>query len=83
MWFFVAIFLAVCIVIVIVRLLLGPTPPDRLVAIDTLNTLVVVSMVVLAAAYEDVTYAAVAIVYALLSFVSTLFYAKYLERGKF
>ncbi len=83
MWLNVAIFLAICTVIILVRLFLGPTSPDRLVGLDTLNTLVIVSMVILGAAFNEVIYIDVAIVYALLSFVTTLFIAKYIEKGKF
>ena len=83
MWLPAAIFLAVCILIVLVRLFLGPTQPDRLVGLDTLNTIVVVTMVILGMAFEEVIYIDVAIVYALLSFVTTLFIAKYIEKGKF
>jgi len=82
-WIAVAILLAVCIGIILIRLFIGPTQPDRLVGLDTLNTLVIVSMVVLGAAYKEVILIDVAIVYALLSFVTTLFIAKYLRKGKF
>ena len=82
-WLPVAIFLAVCIGIIMIRVFLGPTHPDRLVGLDTLNTLVIVSMVILGMAFEEVIYIDVAIVYALLSFVTTLFIAKYMEKGKF
>ena len=82
-WLPVAIFLAICITIVLIRLFLGPTPHDRLVGLDTLNTMVIVSMVILGAAFNEVIYIDVAIVYALLSFVTTLFIAKYMEKGKF
>ncbi len=83
MWLPVAIFLAVCILVILVRVFLGPTPPDRLVGLDTLNTIIVVSMVILGMAFEEVIYIDVAIVYALLSFVTTLFIAKYIEKSKF
>jgi len=82
-WLPIAIFLAVCIGIILIRLFLGPTPADRLVGLDTLNTIVVVSMVILGAAFDEVIYIDVAIVYALLSFITTLFVAKYLEKGTF
>ena len=82
-WIPVSILLAVCIGVILIRLFLGPTPPDRLVGLDTLNTLIVVSMVILGAAFNEVIYVDVAIVYALLSFVTTLFIAKYLEKGRF
>jgi len=64
-----------------VRIGLGPTAGDRVVGLDTLNTLVVSTMVVLGAAFDQVVFVDVAIIYALLSFVGTLYIARYLERG--
>ncbi|MGB9885696.1 MAG: cation:proton antiporter [Moorellales bacterium] len=64
-----------------VRCFLGPTAPDRVVGLDTVNTLVVAAMVLFAAARHEVVFVDVAIVYALLSFVGTLYIAKYLEKG--
>jgi len=72
-----------CIIMALVRVIIGPTIPDRVVGVDTINTIVIVGMVIFGAAYEEVIYIDVAIVYALLSFISTLFIAKYLERGEF
>ncbi len=83
MWLPVAILLAACILVILIRLAMGPTTPDRLVALDTLNTIIVVSMVILGMAFKEVIYVDVAIVYALLSFITTLFIAKYIEKGKF
>ncbi len=82
-WLPVVIFLAVCTGLILIRVFLGPTSPDRLVGLDTLNTVVVVSMVILGIAFKEVIYVDVAIAYALLSFVTTLFIAKYIEKGKF
>ncbi len=81
-WLPAAAVLGVCIVIALVRIALGPTAPDRIVGLDTVNTLVVTTMVVLGAAFREAIYIDVAIVYALLSFVTTLFIAKYVEKGK-
>ena len=79
----VVILLLVCIIVAIIRVLLGPTAPDRVVGLDTINTLVVASMILFGAAVKEIIYIDVAIVYALLSFVTTLFIAKYLEGGRF
>lgn len=65
----------------LIRAALGPTVPDRVVALDTINTLVIAAMILLGAAYKCVIYVDVAIVYAVLSFVGTLYIAKYLEGG--
>ncbi len=83
MWVAVALFLGVCIIVSLVRLILGPKAPSRIVGLDTINTVVVVSMVVLGAAFDEVILVDVAIVYALLSFITTLYIAKYIEKGKF
>jgi len=61
-----------------VRLVKGPTPADRAVAVDTVNTLVIASMVLLAVIYRQIIFVDIAIVYAVLSYVSTLYIAKYL-----
>ncbi len=82
-WLPAAVFIGACIVIALIRVAIGPTVPDRIVGLDTVNTLVIVGMVLLGAAFQQAIYIDVAIVYALLSFVTTLFIAKYVEKGKF
>jgi multicomponent Na+:H+ antiporter subunit F len=77
-WMFTVTVLAALMLLAMVRLFKGPTSADRVVALDAINTLVVASMIVLAAAFRQVIFVDVAIVYALLSFVGTLFIAKYL-----
>ena len=71
------------VVMAIIRVVKGPTAPDRIVGLDTINTIVIVGMVVFGFATNSVIYIDVAIVYALLSYISTLFIAKYLEGGEF
>ena len=82
-YFIMLIVLSLAAVMAVIRIVLGPTAPDRVVGLDTVNTLVIVSMVIFGAAFEQVIYIDVAIVYALLSFITTLFVAKYLEGGEF
>ncbi len=80
-FFIVAACFAFFVVFSLLRIGLGPTIGDRVVGLDTLNTLVVASMIVLGAAFDQVIFVDVAIIYALLSFVGTLYVAKYLEGG--
>jgi multicomponent Na+:H+ antiporter subunit F len=75
--------LLISITMAIIRVIKGPTAPDRIVGLDTINTIVIVGMVVFGTAFNEIIYIDVAIVYALLSFISTLFIAKYLEGGEF
>jgi len=75
--------LLLSIIMCMIRVVKGPTAPDRVVGLDTINTIVIVGMVVFGIATGSVIYIDVAIVYALLSYISTLFIAKYLEGGEF
>lgn len=78
MWFAAAV-MGILAVGVLGRLVSGPTVPDRAVALDTLNTLVVGIMLLLSVAHDSVVMVDVAIVYAALSFVGTMFIARYIE----
>ncbi|AFK22898.1 cation:proton antiporter [Thermococcus chitonophagus] len=81
MFFYATLLIGIAGLITLLRLILGPSVPDRVVALDTMNTLVVAAMVLLGAAYERAIYIDIAIVYALLSYVGTLIIAKYLQGG--
>jgi multicomponent Na+:H+ antiporter subunit F len=82
-WFPALVAMAVCIIIVVIRVFIGPGAPTRLVAFDTANTLVVASLVIAGMLFNHVIYIDVAIVYALLSFAMTLYVAKYIQGDKF
>jgi multicomponent Na+:H+ antiporter subunit F len=82
-YLFVVIALTLCSILALIRVIRGPTAPDRVVGVDTINTMVIVGMIAFGIAYREVIYIDVAIVYALLSFISTLFIARYLEGGEF
>lgn len=77
-WILVVLCLTVLMVFAAVRLVLGPTAPDRVIALDTVNTLVIASMILLGVVFQEIIIVDVAIVYGLLSFVSTLYIAKYI-----
>ena len=77
-WILVVFWLTVLMVFAAVRLVLGPTAPDRVIALDTVNTLVIASMILLGVVFGEIIFVDVAIVYGLLSFVSTLYIAKYI-----
>jgi multicomponent Na+:H+ antiporter subunit F len=80
-FFVVAACLAAFMIISMLRVALGPTIADRVVGLDTVNTLIVAAMIVLGAAFDQAVFIDVAIIYALLSFVGTLYVARYLEGG--
>ena len=65
-----------------VRLVRGPTLPDRVVAMDLLGVLIVGLIVVYTAATGVAAFLDVAMVIALVSFLGTVAYARYVERDK-
>jgi multicomponent Na+:H+ antiporter subunit F len=74
--------LGVALLIAVVRLVKGPTLPDRVVAMDLVGVLVVGLIVVLAASTQVPATLDAAIVIALIGFVGTVAYATYVERGR-
>ena len=72
--------LTVAALLAFVRVVRGPTLPDRVVAIDLIGVLIVGVIVVEAAATGNQAFLDVAIVIALISFVGTVAYARYVER---
>ncbi len=73
--------LGVSLLIAVVRLVKGPTLPDRIVAMDLIGVLVVGLIVVLAASTGVAATLDAALVIALIGFVGTIAYATYVERG--
>jgi multicomponent Na+:H+ antiporter subunit F len=73
--------LGVALLMAVIRLVKGPTLPDRIVAMDLLGVLVVGLIVVLAASTQVRATLDAAIVIALIGFVGTVAYATYVERG--
>ena len=70
--------LVVSVFICVLRVVKGPTAPDRVLASDTINSIVIAAIVLLAVYYNNQMFADVALVYAMISFLSTLAISKYL-----
>ncbi|MEW6101265.1 MAG: cation:proton antiporter [Candidatus Omnitrophota bacterium] len=71
--------LMLCFLFCLVRLMLGPTPADRAVAIDTLGILIVGFCALLSIPTGRDWYLDIGIAWALQSFIGALALAKYLE----
>jgi multicomponent Na+:H+ antiporter subunit F len=74
--------LAVAAGLTFIRLLKGPTLPDRVIAIDLIGVLMVSILVVTAADTAQQAFLDVAMVVALISFVGTVAYSRYIERSR-
>ena len=73
--------LGVALLVAFIRLVKGPTLPDRIVAMDLIGVLVVGIIVVLAGSSGVRATLDAPIVIALVGFLSTVAYATYVERG--
>ncbi len=73
--------LACSLVIAFVRLVRGPTLPDRVVALDFMATLIIAISAVYSVETDQPAYLDAAIVLALITFMGTVAFAYYLNRS--
>jgi multicomponent Na+:H+ antiporter subunit F len=70
--------LVVAVFIIFFRVARGPTLPDRVLAFDTINSIVIGIIVLISLYYANEMFVDIGIVYAILSFLGTLAVSKYL-----
>ena len=68
------------IVLAFIRLLLGPNIPDRLMALELLTTVGVGIAALYCIAFDEPVYLDVAIVLALVAFLGTVTFSRYIEK---
>ncbi len=78
---YILIVLALATVFVVHRGLVGPTPADRIVALDNITTITTAGLVLLGLYFDRYIYIDVALIYGVLSFIGVLTLARYLEGG--
>jgi multicomponent Na+:H+ antiporter subunit F len=69
------------LILIFIRLAIGPTIEDRIVALDLLTTNAISFVAVYAIQNKTTTFLDVGIIVALLSFLGTVAFAYYLERS--
>ena len=73
---------ALAMTLALVRLMRGPSAQDRVLALDFLSVVAILSMLVLAIRSNSSMYFEAALLLALFSFVSSVAMAKFLLRGE-
>ena len=73
--------LILALVLALIRLIRGPSLPDRVVALDLMGTLTVGVIAVYDILSNRTVFIDVAIVMALTIFIGTLAFARYIEKG--
>ncbi|QEP44664.1 cation:proton antiporter [Ectothiorhodospiraceae bacterium BW-2] len=76
-----ALFTGVAFLLTLWRFVKGPTAVDRVVAFDVLTIISITLIVLIAWVSDRGIYLDVALVYALLSFLGVIAFARYQERG--
>lgn len=69
------------VLLCVLRMLKGPTAPDRAVALDTAVTVTTALLVLIGFVLHRRVYLDVSLVYAVLTFVGSVAIARYLEGG--
>ena len=73
--------IGLAIFLCLLRVLKGPTAPDRAVALDTMATITTALLVFLGFIFDRYIYLDVALVYAVLTFIGSVAIARFLEKG--
>ena len=74
-------FLSITMLITFIRFLLGPTASDRIMALDIMGILTIVSLVFVAFFFQRIIYLDVALVYGVIGFVGTITLARFIGGG--
>ena len=69
------------LILALMRAFLGPTTPDRLAAVDNMTTIILSLILITALIFGSSIYIDVGLVYAILSFIGVIVFARYLEGG--
>jgi len=72
--------LGISVVLTVVRMVKGPSVADRVVALELVNLLAIGIITVFALAVDQTEFFDIAVVIALVSFMATVGFARYVER---
>lgn len=64
---------------ILYRVIIGPTPADRIIAVDILGILIIGMLALLGLYYKESFFMDIGLIWALLSFVASISFAKILE----
>jgi len=74
--------ISIFILLMVFRILFSRNVPERIVVLDTINTLIITLMIVLGAMQKKALYIDIGIVYGIISFIGTLYIARFLVEEK-
>lgn len=71
----------VAILITFIRIIIGPTLPDRVIAMDVIGVNLISAIAIISIIFHTKVFYDVILVLGILAFISTISFSKFLERG--
>ena len=71
----------VAIAITLIRIIIGPSLPDRVLSLDMIGVQIISSLAIISILLNTRAFLEVILVLAILAFISTISFTKYIERG--
>lgn len=71
----------IAIAITFLRIVIGPTFPDRVIAMDVVGVNLISAMAIISILFKTRAFYDVILVLGILAFISTISFSKFLERG--
>lgn len=72
---------AISIVIAVIRIVLGPSLPDRVLALDVIGVNLIASIAIISVMLKTKAFFEVILILGILSFIGTIAYSKFILRG--
>jgi multicomponent Na+:H+ antiporter subunit F len=72
---------SLAVVFFLYRVVKGPSAPDRIIAMDTIGINLIAMMAILSILLKTYAFFEVILLFGILSFVSTIAFSKFIERG--
>lgn len=71
----------IAILITFIRIIIGPTLPDRVIAMDVIGVNLISAIAIISIVFHTRAFYDVILVLGILAFISTISFSKFLERG--
>lgn len=72
---------SITIAIAVIRIILGPSLPDRVLALDVIGVNLIATIAVTSVVMDTTAFLEVILILGVLSFIGTIAYSKFIERG--
>ncbi|MDV6378485.1 Na(+)/H(+) antiporter subunit F1 [Sporosarcina sp. GW1-11] len=73
---------ALTILVAVIRIILGPSLPDRVVALDVIGVNLIATIAVVSVMMNTKAFLEAILILGILSFIGTIAFSKFIERGK-